>query len=203
MSGLVSVDDIVVTAVALAVLTLLAVLVYRAMERPRLLLTQTPEGPRALRRDVLQYAISIPALTSLWVGYFIVILAIARNNLSAFDVLVTAAAVVVGTRILAHVWSDAAREIGKAVPLTIVTLVLIAGNMRDDAALEILIEDLNALDFSWPAYLMVFTLDYIITAAWYWGWIRWGRPLREARRESATSTKAGTNGIGRTGGLES
>ena len=182
VGNLIAFDDVLVAGLLLALMTVLAVLCYRAMERPRLVLTDTPEGPRALEGDVIRYAISIPFLTALWIGYFIVILAIARNNLAASDVLVTAAGVVLGTRILAHVWTDAAREIGKVVPLTIVTLVLIAGNIRDDDALEGIIDDLAAIDFALPTYVLIFSLDYVITAVWYWGWIRWGQPLRAARR---------------------
>lgn len=190
VGSLIAFDDVLFTGLLLALMTLLAVVCYRAMERPRLVLTDTPDGPRALRGDVIRYAISIPFLTALWIGYFIVILAIARNNLEAGDVLVTAAGVVLGTRILAHVWTDAAREIGKVVPLTIVTLVLIAGNIRDDDAMERIVDDLANLDFALATYLLIFSLDYVITAAWYWGWIRWGQPLRAARRAARSTDHA-------------
>jgi len=186
-------DEVLVTAVSLAVMTVLAVLCYRAMERPRLVLTPTPDGPRALRADVIKYAVSIPFLAVLWILYFLAILTVARNNLDAAGVLVTAAGVVIGTRILAHLWSDAAREIGKVVPLTIVTLVLIAGNTREDSALNNLATELESLDYSWLSYTLILTFDYVITAIWYWGWIRWGQPVVAARlAERSQSLPEGT-----------
>jgi len=187
---LIGFEDVLSTALTLAVMTVLAVLCYRAMERPRLVLTPTPLGPRAMPADVIKYAISIPFLTGLWIGYFLVILAIARNNLDASGVLVTAAGVVIGTRILAHVWSDAAREIGKVVPLAIVTLVLIAGNMRDENTFETLVTDLEKMDFSGVTYLLFFTFDYVITAIWYWGWIRWMQPWAAARSAARSADPA-------------
>lgn len=187
MGTLIAFDDVLVTAVTLAVMTVLAVLCYRAMEKPRLLLTPTPDGPRAMQGDVIRYAVSIPFLTGLWVLYFVVILTIARNNLDAKGVLITAAGVVIGTRILAHVWGDAAREIGKVVPLAIVTLVLIAGNVREGNVLDDFVEELANIDFALPTYVLIFACDYVITAIWYWGWIRWAQPHLEVRRAARSA----------------
>jgi len=162
--------------IVLVVATSIAYLIYRAMERPRLRVIDTPQGERTTLRDTVQYAISIPILVLLWIAFFTVILSIADNNLDAFSLAVLPAAIVMATRLLAHVNPHIAHELGKAVPLTLITLILIAGGIREENALLDIIEELVEMGISGPALVLVFVFDYVITALWYWIYVRWWKP---------------------------
>lgn len=168
--------EILEWVIVLVLATFAAYLIYRAMERPRLRLTETPQGQRALPRDIAQYAISIPILILLWIFFFTVILGIADNRLDALSLAVIPASIVIATRLLAHLNGHVAHELGKAVPLTLITLILIAGGVREENALEELIDELSTITISWPAMILVFVFDFVITTVWYWVYVRWWRP---------------------------
>ncbi len=168
--------EIIEWVIVLVLATFVAYVIYRAMERPRLRLTDTPQGQRAAPRDIVQYAISIPILILLWITFFTIILSIADNRLDALSLAVIPASIVMATRLLAHLNSRVAHELGKAVPLTLITLILIAGGVREESALEELIEELISIGISWPALILVFAFDFVITAVWYWVYVRWWRP---------------------------
>lgn len=172
-------SEIIAWVIVLVVATSVAYVIYRAMMRPRLRLTDTPQGQRAAPRDIVQYAISIPILIMLWITFFTLILGIADNRLDALSLAVIPASIVMATRLLAHVNSHIAHELGKAVPLTLITLILIAGGVRDENALEELLEELASIDISWPALILVFTFDFVITTVWYWVYVRWWRPRHQ------------------------
>lgn len=172
-------SEIIAWVIVLVVATSVAYVIYRAMMVPRLRLTDTPQGQRAAPRDIVQYAISIPILILLWITFFTLILGIADNRLDALSLAVIPASIVMATRLLAHVNSHIAHELGKAVPLTLITLILIAGGVRDENALEELLEELSSIDISWPALILVFTFDFVITTVWYWGYVRWWRPRHQ------------------------
>jgi hypothetical protein len=165
--------------IILVVATSIAYVIYRAMERPRLRVVETPQGQRATLRDTVQYAVSIPILVLLWIAFFTVILSIADNGLDAFNLAVLPAAIVMATRLLAHVNPKIAHELGKAVPLTLITLILIAGGVREENALLDIIEELAEMGMSGPALVLVFVFDYVITALWYWIYVRWWKPRSE------------------------
>jgi hypothetical protein len=171
--------EIIEWLIILVVATLFAYAIYRAMERPRLRVVETPRGQRATLRDTVQYALSIPILVLLWIAFFTVILSIADNSLDAFNLAVLPAAIVMATRLLAHINPKIAHELGKAVPLTLITLILIAGGVREENALIDIIDDLAEMDISAPALVLVFVFDYLITALWYWIYVRWWQPRHE------------------------
>jgi Na+/H+ antiporter NhaD/arsenite permease-like protein len=162
--------------IILVVATSIAYVIYRAMERPRLRVVETPQGQRATLRDTVQYSLSIPILVLLWIAFFTVILSIADNGLDAFNLAVLPAAIVMATRLLAHVNPKIAHELGKAVPLTLITLILIAGGVREENALLDIIDELAEMGMSGPALVLVFVFDYVITALWYWIYVRWWKP---------------------------
>lgn len=186
----VTASDVVVMTIVIAVTAFFAYGVYRAMERPRLRLTSTADGPRASVRDTVQYAITAPLLVFTWYLFFSLILLFADNNLTAFDLVVLPAAIVLATRLLAHVNGNVAHELGKAVPLTLLTLLIISGGFRDDASLEQLGTELAGIDLSGPSYALLLVADYVFTAAWYWGWVRGYMPLSRPWRERRAAGSA-------------
>jgi hypothetical protein len=147
--------------------------VYRAMERPRLVITQTDHGPRALRRDVILYAITIPVLITAWVVFFAIILLAADNRLDALQLITIPAAIVVAARVLAHVNPTVAHEVAKVVPLAIITVIIIGGQLREETSLISLLDQLEYIEVTWPALLFVLLIDYLLTTLWYWVGVRW------------------------------
>ena len=182
----VDLSEVIFWTLLIILSAVVAYLVYRAMERPRLRLTDTDLGPRASRRDVIAYAVTIPLLVFAWWAFFWLILLIADTNLDIVTLTTIPAAIVLAARVLAHVDQRIAHEIAKAVPLTIITLIIITGSLRDEADLFALLDDVEQVDITWGAVLFVLLADYVITACWYWGYIRWWQPRRATRRDAGS-----------------
>lgn len=165
--------DILVQAAVIAVAMWIAVLVYRSIQRPRIVLTEVEEGVwRARPRDVVQYLVSIPFLLVLWSGSLVVILVIGTNNLTGREIEAVASAVVIAARFFAHLSPERSHELAKTVPLTLVTLVLISGSMRDLQSMNALIEDFDRTELSWSATLLVLGAELLFTTTWYWLGVR-------------------------------
>lgn len=177
--------EIIQWTLIIVIAAFVSYVVYRAMERPRLRLVDTPNGLRTTPRDIALYAITIPFLVVGWVVFFWVILLLVDNQLGALDLIVLPAAIVIAARVLAHLNQHIAHEVAKAVPLTIITLIILGGQIRDDASFTRILEEAEPITVTWPALLFVLLIDYALTAAWYWGYIRWWHPRRDARRAVA------------------
>ena len=169
----VTATDVFLYAVLIAVAAVFSVVVYRGMQRPRLAVRRLDKGLRATRRDVIRYALTIPPLLVWWWFFFVVVLFISANRLSVFEMLEISGAVVLASRMLAHVWREPAHELSKTIPLTIVTLVLVAGGIRDDDAWDDYFQQLQDLDVTGQALLLLILADYTMTALWYWIGVRW------------------------------
>lgn len=168
--------DLLMLTVAIVLATAFSVALYRAMQKPRLRLVFDDEKSRwtATRRDLVQYAISMPILVLMWYLYFTVLLFIAPNKLSALGLLLVPAAFILSVRFLAHIWHEAAHNLGKAVPLILVTSVLLTWSTKSDADFERLAQSDDNLSPTWPFLLTLLFIDYIFTACWFFiGARRW------------------------------
>jgi hypothetical protein len=174
--------DVLFWAALIGVAAWIAYLVYRSMDHPRLVLTPTPDGPRARRRDVFLYVVTIPLLTLAWWVFFFAVLLINANEINAAQVVIFPIALVIAIRTLAFVAPHAAHELAKVIPIALVAFVILDGNIRPVDDLGEMVDSLDALDVTDGALLLLFLFDYVLTAIWYWGWIRWGQPLWAARK---------------------
>ena len=168
--------DLLMLTVAIVLATVFSVGLYRAMQKPRLRLVFDDEKSRwtVTKRDLVQYAISMPVLVMMWYLYFTMLLFIAPNKLSALGLLLVPAAFILSVRFLAHLWHEAAHNLGKAVPLILVTSVLLTWSTKSDADLERLAQADDNLDPTWPFMLTLLFIDYIFTACWFYvGARRW------------------------------
>ena len=181
----VGLGEIVQWTLIIVVAAFVSYVVYRAMEHPRLRLVPTPTGLRTTRRDVVLYAISIPFLVSSWIVFFWAILLLVDNRLDALGLIVLPAAIVIAARVLAHLNRHVAHEVAKAVPLTIITLIILGGQIRNDESFLRILDEVEPITVSWPALLFVLLVDYALTAIWYWGYVRWWLPRRAARSAAA------------------
>lgn len=171
--------------VILVVLGLLTYLMFRAMDHPRLVLVETPNGPRARRSDVVKYAISMPFLVFIWVNFLSVILMFTDNALNVVQLVAWPYAIVLAVRFLAFVVPGAAHELAKLVPLALIALLILSGAVRPVAEVIVIIDTIPTLEDNWLNLVLLSTFDYIMTAAWYFGWLRWWKPRRELRRRNA------------------
>ena len=177
----VTATDIIVLTASILVAMFLAVVGYRAMQHPRVVLTQTVDGQwRASRRDAIKYAISIPLLLLAWNVFLLVILLSGDNWLDGPRSLVVATSVIAAARILAHLSPERAHELAKSVPLTLVTLLLISGGFRGLTETIKILDQLAHTDVSGPALAVPLILELTTTAVWYWVGVRvmWARGYR-------------------------
>jgi hypothetical protein len=170
-------EDILAIAALLVIAMLAAVSSYRGMQRPRLVLTETEPGVfRAAADDVGRYLVAIPFLLVAWNFVLITVLIIAANELTGDRIIVVAAAIVLAARIFAHLSPERSHELAKTVPLTLVTLVLISGGIRDDTSLENIAEEFGRTSYTPQALLLLLAAELVVTALWYWVGVRWWWP---------------------------
>ncbi len=176
-SNSVGATEVFVLALAICLAMVVSVAVYHAMQRPRLRLTQTPNGVwRAKRRDVVQYLVTIPFLMTLWVLWLVVILVVGVNYLTGARIVEVACAVVLAARALAHIRPEPAHELAKNIPLTLVTLVIVSGAVRDPDSLVSFLEEIETTTITTQVSVALFAGDVALTAAWYWIGVRWLAP---------------------------
>lgn len=165
--------DILAQAGLIVVAMWIAVMVYRSIQKPRIRLTEVEPGVwRAHRRDVVQYLLSIPFLLMLWSGSLVLILVVGTNSLTGREIEAVASAVVIAARFFAHLSPERSHELAKTVPLTLVTLVLISGSMRDLGSMQALFDDFSRTELSWSATGLVLGAELLFTATWYWLGVR-------------------------------
>ena len=161
--------EVVMLAAAIVIATLLAVVIWRAAQKPRLRLVFDPVRDRwtTTTRDVVQYALSIPLLMLLWYYYFLVILLIAPNRLSMFKLILAPAAVILAVRCLAHIWHEAAHNLAKTVPLVIVTTVLMTLTVKSPQEWLAFQGNGRMAELSGPAAVTLVLADYLFTTLWF------------------------------------
>lgn len=93
------------------------------------------------------------------------------------------------SRLLAHVNLEAAHELAKSVPLTVVSLFLILGQTISlQAALVTMLQLLRNLDSLLYYMVLISTFDVIVTALWFaLVQLRWHR--RRQRKEGSTGPR--------------
>ncbi|MEY3733690.1 MAG: hypothetical protein RL347_1049 [Actinomycetota bacterium] len=180
----VTLQMIVIWSALIGVAAFLAYWVYRSMEGPRLVLTPTADGPRAMPRDTVLYALTTPLLVLFWWTFFFSVLVFNDNEINAAQLVIFPIALIIAIRTLAFLAPRAAHELAKVVPVALIAFVILDGNIRPEAEIEEMLDQVSEIELAGTALLLLFVYDYVITAIWYWGWIRWGQPRWEARKEA-------------------
>ena len=179
----VGLGEIAFWSIVIAVGALLAYLVYRSMDHPLIRISQTPEGPRVTRRNLVRYVIVTPILVTAWWLFFSAVLLVNQNELNAAQLLIFPIALIIAIRTLAFTAPRAGHELAKIIPIALVAFVILDGNIRDLTEIDELGDQAESIDVSGAALLLLFAYDYVLTAIWYWGWVRWGKPEWQARKE--------------------
>ena len=181
-----------IIAAALAVLLLRAI--YRGMQHPRLDLTERVGAPPTFSvRAFWRYAATPVLLDPLWLMSILTILVLASNRGTGIrpgNELIIAAAVIVGaSRLLAHVNLEAAHELAKSVPLTVVSLFLILGQTISlKAAIVTMLQLLRNLDSLLYYMILISIFDVVVTSLWFaLVQLRWRR--RRNREEGSNAPR--------------
>jgi len=177
----VTAPEIILLTVTIIAAMFVAVAGYRAMQHPRIVLTQVSEGQwRARRRDVIQYLVSIPFLLVAWYLFLLLILLSGNNWLNGAESLIVATSVIAAARVLAHISPERSHELAKSVPLTLVTLLLISGGLRGPKEIVAILDQWVHTDISGPAQALLLICELGTTALWYWVGVRylWSRGFR-------------------------
>ena len=157
-------------------------LVYRAMDHPRLVLHETPRGLRASPRDVIQYVVSMPFLVAMWWVFFFLVFLVNENHINGAQLFIFPSALIISIRALAFISPHTAHELGKVLPVALVAFVILDGRFRSEAEFEEIVDQAVQVDTDFLVIPTVLFVDYLFTAIWYWGWIRWGQPRWQARK---------------------
>lgn len=164
--------DMILAVLVIAGAVLLLRAMYRGMQRPRLALTYHDDRPpTASRKAVLRYLVTPLVWVPLWFYAVLGILVLASNRGEGFrpvdQMVIAAAAVVGGSRVLAYVNAEGAHELAKSVPLTLLSLILISGQTIGFEAFLVvsllLVVNIDSLSL----YVLLLALvDVVVTALW-------------------------------------
>jgi hypothetical protein len=124
------------------------------------------------RRPTGSGLVTIPILLVFWVLWLIAVLLVGVNTLSGARLVEVACAVVLATRVLAHVRLEHAHELAKSIPLTLVTLVIVSGALRDEVSLTSVLDQIQATTITTSVTAVLVLGDVAVTAAWYWIGVR-------------------------------
>lgn len=165
--------DLLLMAVLIIIATVSAVLVYRSMQRPRLAIYTEQGRWRTRPAHVLIYVASVPFLVLFWWSVLFFILLLTNTPLDGIQTIAITGSIILAVRILAHVWREPAHELGKSIPLTLITLVLISGGIRDaDSFIEV-VDEAAGVDITVQAIALLVMADWVITALWYFIGVQW------------------------------
>lgn len=178
--GWLSVFDVVIYALFMALVATLLWIAYRTMEQPRLpVIRSADEPPRVTRAGVIRYVVTTPILVYFWLLVFFLLIATVSGDRSASTMLVASSGVIGGARLLAHVKPEISHELAKSVPIVILGLIIIGNGFVGFDRFEAAIEELPDNLFSAYAVGLVIW-DYLLTLTWYLA-IRWRWRRRQHR----------------------
>ena len=168
--------DILTLAVTLTVVAVIAAFTWKAVSKPRLRIVYDGQKRRwtATRRDLIQYAVTIPFLIALW-GFFLAVLLMLLPNYDAEKLVFVPSGFVIAIRLLAHFWREPAVEFAKMVPIVVVTSAMVLVQLPAWEDLDALFERWDELDrennttLSWAVAVGI---DYAATAAWFFFGVR-------------------------------
>lgn len=208
-------NDILTIAATLTVVAIVAAFTWKAVSKPRLRLVYDEQQRQwtATRRDVIQYAVSIPFLISLW-GLFFAVLLILLPNYDAENLIFVPTGFVIAIRVLAHIWREPAVEFAKMVPIVVVTSAIILVQLPEWDEIDALSDRLEELEgdlnttLSWAVAVAI---DFAATTLWFFYGVRRRAPkganvpgipwrdypaagwMRQGAHEWASAPVAGTN----------
>ncbi len=166
--------DLFLGVVGLMILMGIILWAYRSMQHPRLYLALDPKNgaPTARWQAIVRYVVLTPIMVFFWLWAMLFILTVAADNRSAQALALSAAVVVGAARVLAHISPEGSHELGKTIPLAVLTIILLGGGiLNGDAGTNRwaeLLEGINEnVDVVNTYYYLLVLLDFVVTALWF------------------------------------
>lgn len=142
--------------------------VYVSMQKPRLFLAyrESDQRPVVTWQALVRYLVTTTIALVVWLFALLMILTIAAEGRTAEEIAIAAAAVVGAARLLAHVSPEGSHELGKTIPLAVLTIILLGGSPDINSWAQ-LVADIDAnLDVIDGYYWALLLFDFILTALW-------------------------------------
>lgn|GEM_PF-1146545 len=169
--------------VSLCILMGILLWVYHSMQKPRLYLgtkqvetRQVNESgalaeastgePTVTWEAILRYLVTTALALVFWYFALLAILTVATNDRSGEQIALGAAVVVGAVRLLAHINPEASHEIGKTIPLVIVSIILIGGAGGGENFFNVLTEIAANTGTIDNYYWFLLIADILITTVW-------------------------------------
>jgi len=161
---------LLVAIAGLVLMMLLLVWLYHTMQNPRLYLVKTdPAGrPGVTWKAAVRYLLVTAVMIVIWYFIILMILSVATGSRTPQAIGVLAAAVIGAARVLAHMSPEGSHELGKTIPLAVLSVIIIGGGGPSPegwghTVLE-LIDNGSTLD---TYYLLLVILDVVVTIIWF------------------------------------
>ena len=159
--------DVAVLGIGLAVMATVLWVVYRTMDHARLPLVRSDDhAPRVTWAGGARYALLTPVLVSFWLSVLLLLITAVARERNPDEILAAACAVIAGARLLAHIRAEISHELAKTIPIVILSVILIGGQLVGVAGFE---QTFNAI--SWDrvdAYWFgLIVWDFLVTSLWF------------------------------------
>ncbi len=170
--------DLILIIIATAVAVLILRAIYRGMQRPRLNLTMHEDAPPTVSANAIaRYAVTPLVLIPLWFMAILSILVLAAGRSYGVrpgnELVIATGAVVGGSRLLAYVNREGAHELAKSVPLTLLSLIIISGQVvTAEGAAKLFVQLVLNIDSLLAYMILLGLLDIALTTGWFL-WVRW------------------------------
>lgn len=168
--------NILTLAVTLTVVAIVAAFSWKAVSKPRLRIVYDEQQRRwtATWRDLIQYAVTIPFLISVW-GFFFMLLLMLLPNYDAEKLIFVPTGFVIAIRVLAHIWREPAVEFAKMVPIVVVTSAIILVQLPDWDDIDALLDRLDELEAdvnTTLAWAVAVGIEFAAAAVWFFFGVR-------------------------------
>lgn len=168
---------VVFSVLGLVLAMLILMWVYTSMQHPRLYLTADADGrPGTTVKSAVRYLVLTPIMVGVWYFVIALILSVATTSRTPEQIAVLSAAVIGAARVLAHITADGSHELGKTLPLAVLSIILIGGSQpTPDEWMNTMIDLANNVDQIDTYYYILVALDFVMTALWFaekrWHWL--------------------------------
>ena len=160
--------DVAVLGIGLAVMATVLWVVYRTMDHARLpVIRSEARPPRATWAGVARYVLLTPVLVSFWLFVLLLLITAVARERNPEQILAAACAVIAGARLLAHVRTEISQELAKTIPIVILGVILIGGQLVGVEAFERTI-DAIPWDLVNAYWIGLIIWDLLLTSLWFW-----------------------------------
>lgn len=160
--------DVVAGSIMLAIGMGVVMWVYRSMQKPRLYLRYRDADLRPIVtwQALARYIVTTAVALIVWLFVILFILTVAANNRTAEEIAIAAAVVIGASRLLAHISPEGSHELGKTIPLAVLSIILLGSSLDGQTWAE-LVEDLGANAGIIDSYYWALLIFDVLLTTWW------------------------------------